>query len=309
MAANLGKFGHRLIVYDRDQHRAQQFSRLFPGAEFAKTPREVAAACRIVFSMLPGAAQVEDVCMHPETGIFLEATKRSLFIDSSTIEPEAAKKFAGELEKRCSGAKFVDAPVSGGVPGAVNRKLTFMVGNNSAAFARIESLLKCMGQKIISCGDVGSGQVAKMCNNLILGITMMGVSEAMSLASHLDMDAKALTDVINVSSGRCWSTDTYHPVGGVMENVPSSRDYENGFTCDLMLKDLNIALKEAKRVNASSPVCLLVTALYKLMSDKGHGKKDFSGIYKYFYQDSGGVTLDRDTANVKLSDAVQKPIA
>mmetsp|Transcript_39229 Transcript_39229/g.155620 ORF Transcript_39229/g.155620 Transcript_39229/m.155620 type:complete len:185 (-) Transcript_39229:1587-2141(-) len=159
-----------------------------------------------------------------------------------------------------------------------------MAGCSEETLSPLESLFMCMGKRAISCGDVGSGQVAKVCNNLILGISMTAVSEAMSLAKRLGMEAQPLTDIVNCSSGRCWSSDTYHPVPNVMENVPSSNGYDKGFACDLMLKDLGIAIKEAKRVEAQAPLGLLTAALFKSMSEKGAGKKDFSGIYHYYYQ-------------------------
>ncbi|KAJ8902141.1 hypothetical protein NDN08_006549 [Rhodosorus marinus] len=284
MAANLAKFGHRMVVYDRDPFRASEFKKVFNGAVTAETPREVAANCRIVISMLPGPSEVREVCLDPDNGLFVEARSRSVFIDSSTIEPATAKDLSAALVTKNPNALFIDAPVSGGVPGAVNRTLTFMAGCSEETLSPLESLFMCMGKRAISCGDAGSGQVAKVCNNLILGISMTAVSEAMSLAKRLGMEAQPLTDIVNSSSGRCWSSDTYHPVPNVMENVPSSNGYDKGFACDLMLKDLGIAIKEAKRVEAQAPLGLLTAALFKSMSEKGAGKKDFSGIYHYYYQ-------------------------
>jgi len=179
------------------------------------------------------------------------------------------------------GAEIVDAPVSGGVGGAQNATLTFMVGGSSSAFTRAKTILQLMGKNIIHCGDSGNGQVTKVCNNLILGITMIGVSEAMNLGVKLGMDPKILAGVINTSSGRCWTSDTYNPVPGVLPNVPSSNDYKGGFAVDLMAKDLGLAISAANTIK--EPLLLGGSAhqTYNLLSQKGYGGLDFSSIYKY----------------------------
>jgi len=206
--------------------------------------------------------------------------KNTTIIDSSTIDPASVKSFA-ELAKQ-NGNTFVDAPVSGGTGGAAAGTLTFMVGGTAEAYEHVKPVLQAMGKNIVHCGETSTGQVAKICNNLVLGITMAGVSEAMALGEALGIDPKVLGGIINTSTGRCWSSDTYNPFPGVIETAPSTRGYTGGFGTDLMLKDLGLATDAAKL--ARQPVYLgaLAQQLYQTMSTKGAGKLDFSAVIKLY---------------------------
>ncbi len=176
--------------------------------------------------------------------------------------------------------RLVDAPVSGGVGGAEAGTLTFMVGGADADFEAAKEFLAKMGKNIVHCGAPSTGQVAKICNNLVLGISMAAVSEAMNLGVKMGIDAEKLAGIINTSSGRCWSSDTYNPHPGVIPTAPSNRDYEGGFGTDLMLKDMGLAADAAKSVNAPLPTGAVAASLYSVMSNNGMGRKDFSAVYK-----------------------------
>lgn len=176
---------------------------------------------------------------------------------------------------------MVDAPVSGGVGGAEAGTLTFMVGGTPGDFEAVKPLLQAMGKNIVLCGGAGTGQIAKLCNNLVLGISMNAVSEAMNLGVRLGADPKVLAAIINTSSGRCWSSEIYNPVPGVLPNVPASRGYTGGFGSPLMAKDLGLALDAAKSVGASLPTGSAAFAVYQLMMANGYGGKDFSAVYQF----------------------------
>jgi len=179
------------------------------------------------------------------------------------------------------GASFADAPVSGGTPGAEKATLTFMVGCQDQVYDEVQRVLApAMGQKVVHCGEVGTGQIAKLCNNLILGITMAGVAEAFQMGKALGIDPKKLAEVVNTSSGRSWSSDTYNPCPGVMQGVPSDRNYTGGFACDLMVKDLSLANASAGAAKTAMPMGALAQQLYTLMRARGDGGKDFSGIFE-----------------------------
>jgi 3-hydroxyisobutyrate dehydrogenase len=212
--------------------------------------------------------------------VFAGIAKGVTIIDSSTIDPASVTAFA-ELAAQ-HGNTFVDAPVSGGTGGAAAGTLTFMVGGSASAYEQVKPVLGAMGRNIVHCGGTGTGQVAKICNNLVLGITMAGVAEAMSLGEALGIDAKVLGGIINTSTGRCWSSDTYNPMPGVIETAPSTRGYTGGFGTDLMLKDLGLATDAAR--SARQPVYLgaLAQQLYQTMSTKGAGRLDFSAVIKLY---------------------------
>jgi len=205
-------------------------------------------------------------------------------IDSSTIDPHTAREVAVLAAQH--GNPMADAPVSGGTGGAEAGTLTFMVGGDAGVFEKIAPVLRHMGKNIVHCGESGTGQVAKICNNLLLGISMIGVSEAMNLGVALGIDAKVLAGIVNTSSGRCWSSDTYNPYPGVMENVPAARGYTGGFGADLMLKDLGLAVDAAKL--SKQPVVLgaLAQQLYQMFSAQGAGGQDFSAIINLYKQQS-----------------------
>jgi 3-hydroxyisobutyrate dehydrogenase len=201
-------------------------------------------------------------------------------VDSSTIDPASAQAFAQLAAAK--GNAFVDAPVSGGTGGAAAGTLTFMVGANETLFVNVSPVLSAMGKNIVRCGDTGMGQVAKICNNLLLGITMAGVAEAMSLGAALGIDPKVLAGIINTSTGRSWSSDTCNPYPGIVETAPASRGYTGGFGTDLMLKDLSLAAEAAH--SAKQPIFMgaLAQQLYQAMSAAGRGGLDFSAIISLY---------------------------
>ncbi|TXC84052.1 3-hydroxyisobutyrate dehydrogenase [Paraburkholderia azotifigens] len=284
MALNLLKAGHALQVFDLNAHAVQELTTA--GATAKETPKAAAADVEAVITMLPAAAHVKAV-LTGEEGILAGIAKNITIIDSSTIDPASVKIFT-ELAKQ-NGNTFVDAPVSGGTGGAAAGTLTFMVGGTAEAYEHVKPVLQAMGKNIVHCGGTSTGQVAKICNNLVLGITMAGVSEAMALGEALGIDPKVLGGIINTSTGRCWSSDTYNPFPGVIETAPSTRGYTGGFGTDLMLKDLGLATDAAKL--ARQPVYLgaLAQQLYQTMSTKGAGKLDFSAVIK-LYRNEGGAS-------------------
>ncbi|KGV36967.1 3-hydroxyisobutyrate dehydrogenase [Burkholderia pseudomallei MSHR4012] len=277
MALNLLKAGHDVHAFDLSEDALRLVKD--GGAQVAASPRDAAAGAAFVVTMLPAAAHVRAV-LTQENGVLAGLAAGAMVIDSSTIDPASAQAF-GELVRGGGGA-FVDAPVSGGTGGAAAGTLTFMVGGDDADYARAKPVLAAMGKNIVHCGATGMGQVAKVCNNLVLGITMAGVSEAMALGASLGIDPKVLAGIINTSTGRCWSSDTYNPYPGVIETAPSSRGYTGGFGTDLMLKDLGLANDAAKQ--ARQPVYLgaLAQQLYQTMSSRGDGKLDFSAVIRLY---------------------------
>lgn len=201
---------------------------------------------------------------------------------NSTIDPTATKSLQQGATEH--GYKYVDAPVSGGIGGAEAGTLTFMVGGTDAAFSSSSEVLQHMGKNIVHCGDAGTGQVAKLCNNLLLGISMAGVSEAMHLGKVLGIDSKVLAHILNTSTGRCWSSDTYNPVPGVLENVPSSNEYKGGFATALMLKDLGLVTKAADDSSVQLPLGQKTQELYQDIVNNDLGDRDFSVVYQYLTQ-------------------------
>jgi 3-hydroxyisobutyrate dehydrogenase len=282
MARNLLNAGHRLSVFDLNGDAVRELEAA--GARGTTSPRDAAADAECVVTMLPAAAHVRGV-LSGDDGVLAGIARGVTIIDSSTIDPASVNVFAA-LADEC-GVTFVDAPVSGGTLGAAAGTLTFMVGGSTAAYERVKPVLSAMGTNIVHCGDTGTGQIAKICNNLILGITMAGVAEAMSLGAALGIDPKVLAGIVNTSTGRCWSADTYNPFPGVIDTAPASRGYTGGFGVELMLKDLGLAADAAKL--ARQPVFLgaLAQQLYQAMSARGHGKLDFSSVIK-LYRDDGG---------------------
>ncbi|MEM5437780.1 3-hydroxyisobutyrate dehydrogenase [Paraburkholderia diazotrophica] len=277
MALNLLKAGHALTVFDLNAHAVQSLTDA--GARAAKTPRAAATDAELIITMLPAAVHVKTV-LTGEEGILAGIAKNVTIIDSSTIDPASVKAFA-ELAKE-NGNTFVDAPVSGGTGGAAAGTLTFMVGGSAQVYEQVKPVLASMGKNIVHCGDTSTGQVAKICNNLVLGITMAGVSEAMALGEALGIDPKVLGGIINTSTGRCWSSDTYNPFPGVIETAPSTRGYTGGFGTDLMLKDLGLATDAAKLARQPVYMGALAQQLYQTMSTKGAGKLDFSAVIKLY---------------------------
>jgi 3-hydroxyisobutyrate dehydrogenase len=273
MALNLVKAGHAVSGFDVN---AAALDRLAAsGGQVASRP---GADVDIVITMLPSGAEVRQVYLAGD-GVLGSAASDTLLIDCSTIDVEAARTVAAAAHDK--GLAMLDAPVSGGVGGAQAGTLTFMVGGPQAAFERAKSVLEAMGKTIIHAGAAGSGQAAKICNNMILGISMIAVSEAFVLAEKLGLDHQKLFDIASRSSGQCWSLTNYCPVPGLVPTSPANRDYQPGFTAAMMLKDLKLAQDAARMANAATPLGAEAAALYGLFVANGASHHDFSGIIRF----------------------------
>lgn len=270
MAANLVKAGYRVTGFDLVPAALEAAKAA--GVAIAASPAEAATSAEIVITMLPSGKHVLSVY----EAIVPAVAPGTLLIDSSTIDVDSARAAHALAESR--GAKALDAPVSGGVGGASAGTLTFMVGGSTEAFLPAEPILAAMGKKIVHCGDAGAGQAAKICNNMILGISMIAVSEAFVLAEKLGLSHQALFDVSSTSSGQCWSLTTYCPVPGPVPTSPANRDYQPGFAAALMLKDLTLSQDAAASAGATTPLGAAATKLYEAMVAAEEGGVDFSGI-------------------------------
>jgi len=277
MARNLLRAGHALRIFD--VVRAPVEALAAEGAVAAGSASAAAQGCELAFTMLPSSPQVREVYLSAG-GLIAALGPEIALVDCSTIDPLTAREVAAAALAR--GIALADAPVSGGTAGAQAATLTFMVGATAALFERIKPVLAQMGRNVIHCGESGTGQTAKICNNLLLAISMIGVCEAMSLGSALGIDAKVLSDIINTSSGRCWSSDTYNPVPGIMPNVPAAREYQGGFATRLMLKDLGLATEAARRAGQGVMLGAVAQQLYQLAQQQGLGDLDFSAIFNLY---------------------------
>ena len=278
MAQNLLRAGHSLTVFDISEDKLQAAAE--SGAKIARSLVELATAdVEIIFTMLPAAAHVKEVYLGEE-GLLSRVAPEVLLIDASTIDPMTAREVSAAAARQ--GNAMVDAPVSGGTAGAVAGTLTFMVGGEDEAFERASPVFEIMGKSAIHCGPSGNGQVAKVSNNLLLGISMIGVAEAMSLGVALGMDPQVLAEVINTSTGRCWSSDTYNPFPGVIKTAPASRNYTGGFATNLMAKDLGLAAEAAREAGQPIKLGALAHQLYREFADEGQGTLDFSAIIKKY---------------------------
>ncbi|WP_110971015.1 MULTISPECIES: 3-hydroxyisobutyrate dehydrogenase [Pseudomonas] len=277
MARNLIKAGHSLNLFDLNTTILAELAEL--GGHISDSPRDAASNAELVITMLPAAAHVRGVYLG-ENGVLAGVRAGTPVVDCSTIDPQTIRDVSAAAAKQ--GVDMGDAPVSGGTGGAAAGTLTFMVGGSDELFATLQPVLAQMGRNIVHCGGVGTGQIAKICNNLLLGISMVGVSEAMALGNALGIDTKVLAGIINSSTGRCWSSDTYNPWPGIIETAPAARGYTGGFGAELMLKDLGLATEAAKQ--AHQPVILGAVAqqLYQAMSLRGDGGKDFSAIVESY---------------------------
>jgi 3-hydroxyisobutyrate dehydrogenase len=273
MAANLVKAGHKVTGFDLVEANLETAGA--NGAAVAASAREAISGAEVVISMLPAGKHVVSVY----EDIVPAAAKGTLFIDSSTIDVDSARK-AHKIASD-TGMLSVDAPVSGGVGGAEAGTLTFMAGGSADAFAKAAPILRPMAGKVVHCGDAGAGQAAKICNNMILGISMIGVGEAFVLAEKLGLSHQALYDVASTSSGQCWSLTTYCPVPGPVPTSPANRDYTPGFAAALMLKDLKLAQEAAQNAGAVTPLGAEATQIYALFNQMGEGGTDFSGIINF----------------------------
>jgi len=273
MAANLLKAQHQVAAYDLSD--AAVATAVANGASKAASIAEAVKGAEVVITMLPAGKHVREVY---EGTVIGAAAKGTLFIDCSTIDVDSARAVAAAAAK--AGMDMVDAPVSGGTGGATAGTLTFMVGGTDAAFARAKPFLEKMGKNIVHAGGGGNGQAAKICNNMILGVSMIAVSEAFMLAKRLGLDAQKLFDVASTSSGQCWALTTYCPVPGPVPTSPANRDYQAGFTAAMMLKDLLLAQEAARSASASTPLGAEAAQLFSLFVNGGRGAQDFSGIIR-----------------------------
>jgi 3-hydroxyisobutyrate dehydrogenase len=281
MAANLLKAGHQVTGYDIVASARAALAQ--QGGRAAASAAEAAAAGEIVITMLPAGPQVREVYLGPE-GVIARAQPGALLIDCSTIDVETARAVAAMAAD--SQFLMVDAPVSGGVIGAEAGTLTFMVGGEVAAFARAEPVLKAMGRTIVHAGPAGNGQSAKICNNMILGASMIAVCEGLALAEKLGLSVQTLFDICSKSTSQCWAMTGYCPVPGPVPAAPSNRGYAPGFTAANMLKDLRLAQQAAGATAAATPLGAAAANLYQLFVDSGAGGLDFSGIMRFLRQNS-----------------------
>jgi 3-hydroxyisobutyrate dehydrogenase len=282
MARNLLKAGHSLTVFDPFTQAVAAL--VEAGASAAASPTAVAkAGVEVIITMLPTAAHVKQVYLGKD-GLLAHVGQGVLLIDSSTIDPLTAREVA--TLATAQGNPMLDAPVSGGTGGAAAGTLTFMVGGSVSVFDQALPILSAMGKNVVHCGSAGNGQVAKIANNMLLGISMVGVAEAMALGVALGMDAKVLAGIINTSSGRCWSSELYNPFPGVLDNVPAARGYSGGFGSDLMLKDLGLATDAARHARQPVPLGATAQQLYQTFSLQGHGGLDFSAIINLFRREA-----------------------
>ncbi len=276
MAANLAKAGHQVRVFDLVRSAVEAAQQA--GCHAAESATAAAIDAEFVITMLPADAHVHGVYLG-EQGLYKVLKKDCLAIDCSTISAEMARNVASQL--RGHAIAFIDAPVSGGVAGAQAGTLSFMCGGNEADVERARPLLQQMGKNIFRAGDYGAGQVAKMCNNMLLSVLMVGTSEALQLGVAHGLDPQVLSQIMLQSSGRNWTLEVYNPCPGVMDNSPASRGYSGGFMVDLMSKDLGLAQRAAVASGASTPMGALTHNLYRAWSQLGHGKEDFSSIFNY----------------------------
>ncbi len=268
MALNLVRAGHQVRGHDRAAAAMQGLAA--GGGQAVDSVAAAAAGADTVLTMLPAGAHVRAVLAE----CWPAAAPGTLFIDSSTIDVQTARDMAAEAQGRAH--VMLDAPVSGGAAGAAAGTLTFMVGGEPAVFERARPVLSAMGRNIVRAGDAGAGQAAKLCNNLILAITMLGVGEAFALADRLGLPAQALFDISSTSSGQCWSLTSYCPVPGPVPASPANRDYQAGFATDLMLKDVSLAVDAAHASGSASVLGAAARDAYARLSTLGLGGKDFS---------------------------------
>jgi len=272
MAANLAKAKHDVMGFDLVAASREAAAK--DGVKIATSAKHAAEFAEAVITMLPAGQHVVAVWRE----VLPSAKKGALFIDCSTVDVTSAR--TAHALATDAGMASLDAPVSGGVGGAKAATLTFMAGGSAGAFASAKPILEAMGKRIVHCGDAGNGQAAKICNNMILGISMIGVGEAFCLAERLGLSHQALFEVASNSSGQCWSLTTYCPVPGPVPSSPANNDYKPGFAAKLMLKDLRLAQEAALTTGAATPLGAEAAQLYALYEGSGQGDSDFSGIIR-----------------------------
>ncbi|MGP4843492.1 3-hydroxyisobutyrate dehydrogenase [Marinobacter sp. 1Y8] len=277
MVLNLIKSGHDVTVFDLSDDAIKVATDA--GASAAGSAAEAVEGAECVITMLPAGKHVEAVYLGDE-GLLARLPANTLVIDSSTIAPETARGVAEVAAEK--GIRFMDAPVSGGVGGAKAGTLTFICGGEEVVFEQAKTVLECMGKNIFLAGPSGAGQVAKLCNNMLLAVLMNGTCEALALGAKNGLDPSVLSEIMRQSSGGNWALNVYNPWPGVMENVPSSNEYQGGFLVDLMSKDLGLAFDNAVRNHAPIPMGSLARNMYSLHSQQGNGRLDFSSIQRFY---------------------------
>ncbi|MEM1420030.1 MAG: 3-hydroxyisobutyrate dehydrogenase [Pseudomonadota bacterium] len=275
MLKNLLNAGHEVTAFDLSSAALAEAKAA--GAHVAADANAAGAGAAFVVTALPAAKHVRMV-LSGETGLLAAAEPGAVVIDCSTIDPETARAMAAEAQSQ--GAHYLDSPMSGGVGGATAGTLTFMVGGSDEAFAAARPVLEVMGKNIFHAGASGAGCAAKICNNMLLAISMIGVGEAFTLAEKLGLEAQKLYDISSTATGRCWSLNDYCPAPGPVPSAPSNRDYQPGFAAALMLKDLRLAMEAAQGASAATPLGAHATQIYALMDAAGGSDLDFSGVIK-----------------------------
>ncbi|MEC7830917.1 MAG: 3-hydroxyisobutyrate dehydrogenase [Pseudomonadota bacterium] len=275
MAKNLLKANHNVFGFDLVESQMKQF--LEAGGREEENISSALQKSEIVISMLPSGKHVKGIYLGDD-GIINNAPENLLLIDSSTIDVESSREVEKEANER--NLNMLDAPVSGGVTGAEAGTLTFMVGGDAEAFKKAKEFLDIMGGNVIHAGQAGNGQVAKIANNMLLAISMIGTSEAFNLAENLGLDASTFFDIASTASGQCWSMTSYCPVPGPVPTSPANNDYKPGFSAALMLKDLRLSQEASSFSNSQTPLGQKATSIYEDMEKNGHDNLDFSGVIK-----------------------------
>jgi 3-hydroxyisobutyrate dehydrogenase len=276
MLGNLVKHGHRVVAYDVVPAALTAAAKL--GATGAGSAAEATTQADLIITMLPSSSHVVSAFLG-DGGVLAGMRSGQLCVDMSTIDPSTSRMVASKVRER--GARFIDAPVSGGVPRAEEGSLAIMVGGEAEDVEEARPVLACMGSNIFHVGPVGSGEVAKLCNNLIAGVAAVAVSEAFRIAEGFGVDARILTDVIAKSSGSTWVMEAMHPVPGLVAKAASSRDYAPGFMTDLMAKDLGLAVNAARELRVPVMVAPAAQQTLRLASSHGWGRKDFTSVYQF----------------------------
>lgn len=275
MCRHLIQAGH--VVYGFDQSAEKRSEAVKLGARPAETLQEAVAEVECVITMLPTGRHVREVYEGPG-GVLESVSAGTLLIDSSTIDIDSAKAVCGAA--RAAGFTMVDAPVSGAVPAAEAGRLAFMVGGTPEGYDRALPILKAMGHRFFHVGDSGAGQALKICNNMMTGISMVGISEVLTLAGQLGLDTKTVYDVMVSSSGNCWALEHYCPLPGPLPSSPANRDYAPGFSGHMMLKDMRLSQQAAASASTATPLAGAATAIYQMLVANGHGDRDFSYVFK-----------------------------
>ena len=276
MAANLLGAGHAVLAFDLAADAVQSLAA--EGAHPCTSALDAAAGADVLISMLPEGRHVQALY-----GEIMQAMPGKLAVDCSTIDARVAAAVAKDA--KAAGVRFVDAPVSGGIKGARDATLSFMCGGSEQAVAAARPVLGAMGRHIFHAGPSGAGQVAKMCNNMLLAIIMIGTTEALALGRKCGLDAATLSDIMQASTGRNWALETYNPCPGVMADAPAGRGYAPGFMVDLMCKDLGLAMANVEAQGVNAQLGRLATDIYGRQQDGGQGALDFSSVYKHLHGD------------------------